>query len=224
MKFLHATLTTAIAAASAAMLTAGSVHAEATPMDEPDDGWISLSGEVTETGEDSFRVDYGDGVITVEMDDWDFYDEGDTLLAGDHVTVYGRIDDDLYETRTVEADSVFVEGLDTFFYANDADEESNGYLSSQAYAAPIVESTITVIGEVVAVSGREITVDTGDDLLSVDTVDMPYNPLDDVGFQKIEVGERVSAAGYLKDSFFDELELHATSIVTLDRDATKQTG
>lgn len=46
----------------------------------------------------------------------------------------------------------------------------------------------------------------------------------DVGYQRIEEGDRVSAAGFLKNAFFDELELHATSIVTLDRDATKTTG
>jgi len=33
-----------------------------------------------------------------------------------------------------------------------------------------------------------------------------------------------TAAGFLKNAFFDELELHATSIVTLDRDDTRMTG
>ncbi len=33
-----------------------------------------------------------------------------------------------------------------------------------------------------------------------------------------------ASADCLKNSFFDELELHATSIVTLDPDETRRTG
>lgn len=223
MKFQYRPRTITAAMSLAGALISPAVAAE-TPMDEPDTAWISLRGEVTETYEDGFRMDYGEGVIDVEMDDWDWYDESEALLSGDTVTVYGRIDDDLYETRSVEADSVYVEGLDTFFYAADADEETPGYLSSHAYRGPLEASTVTVTGIVRDVQGREITLDTGDDLLSVDTVDMSYNPLDDVGYQKVQEGERISAAGFLKDSFFDEFELHATSIVTLDQDETRTTG
>jgi len=61
------------------------------------------------------------------MDDWDWFDEASRLNAGEKVTVYGRIDDGLYETRTIEADSVYVYERNTYYYANDADEESYYY-------------------------------------------------------------------------------------------------
>lgn len=44
-----------------------SVHAQ-DPTEQPDESWISLAGTVTSTTPDSFRLDYGDGMITVEME------------------------------------------------------------------------------------------------------------------------------------------------------------
>jgi hypothetical protein len=57
------------------------------------------------------------------MDDWDWYAEGKNLIDGDKVTVYGRIDDDFFETTSIEASSVYVESLGSYFYASAADEE-----------------------------------------------------------------------------------------------------
>lgn len=39
------------------------------------------------------------------------------------------------------------------------------------------------------------TLDTGSRMVTVDTVDMSYNPLDNEGFQKIKKGDRVSVSG-----------------------------
>lgn len=43
------------------------------------------------------------------MDDFDFYHEGNALLHDDQVVVYGNIDDDLFEKRSIESSSVYVE-------------------------------------------------------------------------------------------------------------------
>ncbi len=42
------------------------------------------------------------------MDDWDDDADAYALLEGDEVTVSGRIDDNLYEIRTIEASRVYV--------------------------------------------------------------------------------------------------------------------
>jgi hypothetical protein len=42
---------------------------------------------VTNPRADAFTLDYGRGQILVEMDDWDWYQEGYNLVAGDHVIV-----------------------------------------------------------------------------------------------------------------------------------------
>jgi len=88
-----------------------------------DNSWISLSGTVVDAGARTFELDYGDGLVVVEMDDWDWYGEAFSIMEGDQVTVYGMVDDDLYETTSIEASSVYVKNLNTHFYASDADKE-----------------------------------------------------------------------------------------------------
>ena len=93
------------------------------PEDQPDGSWISMSGTVTAPTASAFTLDYGEGMVLVEVDDWDHYGEAAGLLDGDEVTVTGRVDDDLYESTSIEASSVYVEDLNTYFYASAADEE-----------------------------------------------------------------------------------------------------
>jgi len=183
------------------------------PYLKADESWISLSGEVTSVLPDSFLLDYGDGVVTVEMDDWDSDADGYKVVEDDKVTVYGRIDDDLWETTLIEASSVYVEGLNTHFYASAADEED----SIIAWTAPVVISSTLARGKVTDVNAltKEITLNTGDRRITVDTSAMTYDPLDDSGFQQIDVGDRVSVSGTMTKDFFNDRELLAEYIVTL---------
>lgn len=189
------------------------------PYSKPDDSFISINGTVTSAGPETFELDYGEGVITVEMDDWDWYREGYKLLNGDNVTVYGRIDDDLFEVAKIEADSVYVKGLNSFFFANDADEEDVAYVNLVA-----ATTTAAIQGRVKDIDGREFIVDTGDGTLRVDTSSMPYNPLDKEGYQQVEKGDRVSVVGALTPGFFSEREIKADAVMTLSQDKAKQSS
>jgi uncharacterized protein YdeI (BOF family) len=73
------------------------------PYTKPDESWINLSGTVVSSTLDQLTLDYGTGLITVEMDDWDWYNEASLIRPGEEVTVYGRIDDSFYASRTIEA-------------------------------------------------------------------------------------------------------------------------
>ena len=44
---------------------------------------------------------------------------------------------------------------------------------------------------------------------------MPYDPLDEDGYQQIEVGDRVSVTGRVDEDLFEGRELVADSVVTL---------
>lgn len=189
---------------------------EPNPYLKPNNSWISINGTVTSTTPDTFQLDYGEGLVTVEMDDWDFDADAYKLLPGDQVTVYGLVDDDLYETTSIEASSVYVKGLNTFFYASSADEED---LPATATVA-VVDYDVELRGTVESIDGREFTIDSGDREMTVDTIGMVYNPLDDEGFQKIEVGDRVSVTGDIDLNLWEERELAAETIVTL-KDASK---
>ena len=184
------------------------------PYEEPDGSYISLSGTVTSSDADSFMLDYGEGMVFVEMDDWDWYGDAYGILPEDEVTVYGYVDDDLYETTSIEASSVYVEDLNTYYYASGADEESVNYISTTWY-----DYDYTVTGIVDSVSGREFTIDTGTRQMTVDTMQLGYNPLDDEGFLKIEKGDRVTVYGDLMLSVFDDREISAEALVKLEDDA-----
>lgn len=182
-----------------------------------DESWISLSGTVVTAGANTFELDYGEGIVTVEMDDWDWYSEAYPILSGDRVTVYGRVDDDLYETTSIEASSVYVKGFNTYFYASAADEESAVPYVSVLYA----DADLQFTGIVTSIDGREFTIDTGTRTMKVDTIMMPYNPMDDKGFQKVRKGDYVQVTGDIDVDVFEKTELMADTITTLVKDRTK---
>ncbi|MBK5938276.1 hypothetical protein [Halochromatium roseum] len=207
------TKTIASSALALALTGATSVWAE-DPMTQPDDSWISVSGTVESVTRDAFVLDYGDGLMTVEMDDGDRDADGYKLVRGDKVTVNGRIDDDLFEARTLEASSVYVENIDTYFYASAVDEEDiNDVIVT--VSTPVVISATIVQGRVTEVGTDEFVVDTGLREVRVEVEEMAYNPLDDEGYQKIEVGDRVSVTGQIDNDLFEGRELVADSVVTL---------
>ena len=183
------------------------------PYAQPDDTWISISGTVQEVFPDAFTLDYGDGLVTVEMDDGDRDADGYKLLEGDKVTVSGLIDDDFFEATTIEAASVYVESIGTYFYASAMDEED----TFVTVTTPVVVGFTTVQGTVTSVEplDDEFIVNTGLRAIQVETEEMPYDPLDDEGYQRIEVGDRVSVTGTMDADLFEGRELVADSVVVL---------
>jgi hypothetical protein len=194
----------------------------ANPYAKSDRSWIGVNGIVAAADEDSFVLDYGEGLITVEMDDWDWYQEGKAILEGDKVSVYGKIDNDLYEAKTIEASSVYVQGLNTYFFASAADEEIDPMIGIYNFTLPSEDSSrVDLTGMVKTIDGRKFTLDTGPTDVTIDTKGMKYNPLDKNGYQKLEKGDLVKVGGYLDLNFFDKKEIQARSVVTLDHDDGK---
>ncbi|WP_292285417.1 hypothetical protein [Marivita sp.] len=210
-------------AMTAIALVAGPAAAQE-PYSKADDSWISISGTVAAPTADSFMLDYGDGVITVEMDDWDTYGDAYGLLDGDKVTVYGKIDDDLYDMRTIEAGSVYVENLNTYFYASASDEE-DAWTTPWTLTAPVVVAQTTMRGTVSETSPDEgeFTLEVGSVEVDVETERLSYDPLDDTGYQQVGIGDRVSVTGQLDSDYLEGQVFDAELITTLE-DADDDTG
>jgi uncharacterized protein YdeI (BOF family) len=201
---------------AAACLAVGAGAADnPNPYTQPDESWISLSGTVRGVTADAFTLDYGDGWVTVEMDDGDRDADAYALRAGDRVVVSGMVDDDFFQTTTIEARSVYVEKLGTWFYASAADEEEPDFL----YATPVVPSAVTVRGTVTSVrpEAGEFTVDTGLRQLTVSVEGMAYDPLDDDGYQKIRTDDVVRVHGQIDRSLFEGRRLVAGSVTKVIR-------
>ncbi len=182
------------------------------PYAKEDRSWISIRGTVGAVTADAFELDYGEGFVTVEMDDFAPDADGYKLLEGDEVTVYGRIDDDTFETTSIEASSVWVQGLNTYFFANSADEEE----LPAVVTLHTIDYDLKLTGTIHDVDGSEFTLDTGRREMRVDTDELGYDPFDDEGYQKLDKGDRVSVTGNINNDWWDSRELMAETIVTLE--------
>lgn len=175
--------------------------------------WLSVSGTVKSVTGKMFILDYGNNTIPVEMDDYDWYSEN-PVVAGDKVTVTGRMDDDFFQSRRIEARSVYVDSLRTQFYANADDEED--------VTVPVIDYDIlrtgglSLTGTVQSIDGEEFVLDTGVFDYRIDTQLLFYDPFDVAGTQHVAVGDRVSVTGSIDDAdFFDKREIDATSLTEL---------
>jgi hypothetical protein len=213
---------TALSLAVAGALGVNGVQAQE-PYTQPDGSYITISGTVASPSADVFTLDYGDGTILVEMDDWDNFGDAHGLMDGDKVTVFGRIDDDFFEVAKIEAGSVYVENLNAYFYADSDDEESAMYNARYRVAAnPVIVSATTLYGTVESVNsaGDEFELDIGGDTVTVDTADLGYDPLDNTGYQRIEKGDYVHVSGAMDWEFIDGRVFDAMTLVTLVDEST----
>jgi len=195
------------------MASVSPAHAGKNPYEKPDDSWITISGTAVQPTDDSFKLDYGPAMITVEVDDWDDFDEAKLLLDGDKVTVHGKIDDDMYEMSKIEAASIYVDDLHTYLYANPTDEEDIVWTAN----TPINPANVTVSGTVTDtdIAQNRLTVDTGKSRLDVDLEDVGYNPVDNYGYQQIDEGDVVSVTGTLDADLFSLHDLDAHQVQTI---------
>lgn len=203
-----------------ALLICGSTFA-ANPYWEPNNSWISISGTVEEVKANQFLLNYGNGKVTVEMDDGDRDADAYKLLKGDKVTVTGFIDRDLFEKTKVEAGSVYVENIGTTFYASAMDEE-DPYFTYFSIYHPVSLSTSYLYGTVTSVDDKSFTLDTGMDKFKVNVKGMSFNPLDEKGYVRIEKGDRVSVQGALDENFFKNREFNATTMVSFSEHSKKR--
>lgn len=198
--------------ASAMAQDRGQQNEQSNPYMRADNTWISIDGTVETVLSDSFALDYGPGTITVEMDDSDRDAEGYKLRSGDKVRVSGRVDNQLFADTTIEASSVYVENLGTYFFASSADEEERALTSTW----PLQVSSTTLRGTVMNIDEESFTVSSPGGEIKVETDRLAYDPLDGAGYQRIEAGDVVMVTGNMDTEFFDtQRELAARSVVVL---------
>jgi len=177
-----------------ALVTSTAAMAEdaAKPLkNKPDESWVSLSGTVVEQGKDYLLLDYGQGIVTVELDRPDSFSRTTINLENDKVTVFGKVDKDFYQSRSIEADTVYMASANTVIYDPSPKDEEELKPASNYVPG---EYEFYVSGTVTSVSGRTFTLDIGSDKITVDTSALPYNPMDDKGFQQISEGDFVTVS------------------------------
>lgn len=182
------------------------------PYSDPSVSWISISGTVDAVETDEFALDYGQGLLTVEMDDVDRNAADYTLEPGNRVTVSGTVDAELLGSTTLEASSLYIEKLGTTFYASGVAEDRPIVATT-----PVVVSETTLRGLVTEVNpgDNEFRVDTGGREITVDVSAMPYDPLGEDSYQQLEEGQYVSVSAEVDRALFEESEIEANAVVSL---------
>ena len=181
------------------------------PYEAADNTCIRVSGTMASINDDSFVLDYGEGTMTVEMEDSARFASGYKLQLNSSVTVYGCLDDELFDNATIEADSVYVEEAGVYYHADPADEEKD-FVSVHT---PVEVAETELQGTVTNIRGDAFMIDTGERQVQVMVDAMPYNPLDEQGARQIEEGDRVSVTGYINKAFLEEQKMMANSAVVL---------
>lgn len=181
--------------------------------------WIVLSGTVASAeAPDSFVLDYGEDTVRVELDNWNWAEQPGQVAEGDKVKVYGKVDQDTYETATIEADSVYVENLGIHFHGSPGDEEalSGADLEPQP---PVTTGEVSFTGRVESIDNRMFTIDTGSRELTVDTSAMGYDPLKRPGLRNrsVQVEDLVTVSGTLTSGVFELRNLKADSVIIRSR-------
>lgn len=192
------------------------------PKLQPDESYVSISGTVVDSEEDEFSLDYGQGQISVEMDDWEWQNDEMEVLPGDQVTVYGRVEKHLFVDASIEADSVFIENPATYYYSSPTPDVTTFTVMDVTPVTPVIAGNLVFTGTVQNVKGREFTINTDDLELTVNTGGMQNNPLDNEGRQKIESGDTVSVVGNLGTGVIGDRRLEADSIVILQESNKQQ--
>lgn len=181
-----------------------------------DGDWIRLDGTVVSNTPTSFVLDYGADVITVEVDDWDNYREGISVLPGDRVSVTGRVDENAFSVDTIEASAVYLANLNTVFYASAADEEELGLA---AIPTGPVDDGVDYTGWVTGVTNGGFRLGIGPMQISVNTSQL-QSPLATTG---IQTGDRVYVWGDLDLRADGQSRLDAEGLVELiDASNSKQ--
>ncbi len=97
--------------------------------------------------------------------------------------------------------------------AADDEDEPEFVIVSYGYVYPLAHAEGA---EVRSIDGRELMLQSDEPELQADTGDLGYDPRDDEGYQRLEVGDRVRVTGDFDVGLFERSELQPPSIVTLE--------
>lgn len=176
-----------------------------------DGSWVSIGGTVVSTDSTGFELDYGTGLARVRMSDRIWSNGDQPIFLGDEVRVNGTVEHGPGEKKVIEADSVYVKGLNTYFSVSDD------------ISQPMIdrEELFQLTGRIVSVEDRQFTMNLGDRKVQVDIRNLPYNPLDDKGYQQLKEGDVVQVTGELMDELFEAAEIKAETVTTVRRGQKK---
>ncbi|MFP4364164.1 MAG: hypothetical protein ACLFR1_09870 [Spirochaetia bacterium] len=190
-----------------------------TQSQESETAWLTLAGEVTNIQENSFDLDYGNGTVIVDMEDWDSELSSMPIENGLDVIVSGEIDENFNNDVQMEAEGIYLKDDESFLISQSADRKARSDL--RRYAAlpePLENGEFSIQGIVIDdhPNMREIVLAIGTGVVTVDLSELGRNVQDTQGDRHIEFGERVAVFGDFSLRFFEENTLLADRVIELE--------
>ena len=180
---------------------------------QADDNWISISGTVESVSANWFLLSYGRDSIAVEMDGSDFDPDSSILMKDDEITLSGIVDDDIFNESSIQAASVYVEKLDTSFYAKYA--STNDFSYSVWSISQVEAGEVNIQGSVTAVNDGSLHLNTGSKSLIIDIEEKLSHALLNNHFKSIKEGDMVRVRAAINEDLFDRKEIIAASAMVL---------
>lgn len=206
-------LATAFAIAST---TAHSAYAAGTtPVTHRNDAYVTLSGTVGAiTDDDEFTLNYGGGQIEVDTNDaWpnlfnsDANNAARVINKGDHVVVSGKIDNDWFGERELDAYSLrHQRGKEVFNYENSKRITGMPNISKWDFDQKDRISVTGTITQVMNDSRYQMRYGNSGNI-EIDTTGITGGK-----DQHFKVGDRVMVTGKLDDTFFGKREITVDTI------------
>ncbi len=178
-----------------------------------DGNWVTISGTVEEVGDDYLNLNYGDKTVRVDMSDRDWFEDSKSLLKGEQISIVGKVDENLFSKNSIEAESVYVKGMNSYFFT--AKSANTTPMAVVFQFEEVEQNPVNLTGTVESIDGEEFVLDTGVITMTVDTDELGYDPFDDEGFQKVTVGDRVQVAGELDFGVLEDTEVKVKRLTTL---------
>lgn len=175
-----------------------------------DGSWIGIHGTVGMVGANSFFLDYGDSTVMVGL-------TGEVLseyhfIRGQKLTVYGKVDNDLFEKNIVKARAVVIEGSEDNELTVVGEEDKVKVITASHVSTSVIHGLVTAVTE------KRIVIEQGSEKLSIDTSELSSDVTDDQGRTQVKQGDLVTVQGVLRRDFWDNRTLLATAMDVIDMD------
>ena len=182
---------------------------------ESGDTWITLTGEVSAVDSKFFTLDYGDGNIFVELRDTDLDSNAYAKMKGEEVMVTARLDDGMFSSERLVAQSVIVDGMDTVYLAESVNQASADLYLSTASNIEFDDEEMVLVGTVKSIGKEALQIDVGDTTVTVELDELEDAPVDADGYLTLMKGERVRITGELEDDFFNRFTVEADTLIKM---------
>ncbi len=217
MKTLVQTLGGGISAAALALAITPATGAQNTPPAAlPDNSYVTISGTVAEVLDaDEFTVNYSGGTIKVDTNDaWPnlFRKEAlEMLKPGDRVTITGKVDDNLFARKEIDASSISHQGktYSRVYSQTPYDTAYYGYWPYYGWDDKMYNDNVSISGTV----SRVIDDDEFEMKYGTGTVKVDTSALNVDANRLLQVGDRVMVYGDMDDNWFSKRELDADYLV-----------